>query len=108
MSSEASRDRLTLLVVALLLILAPVVILASTLGFLVITGDLVLGRVTPLEFLELYFIELAIVVTFGYGSYRLMTWLALHRLPTLLDEDEAGEDVEDPTADPELDDDVDG
>lgn len=91
MRSEQSRSRLVLLAYGVLLILAPVVMLAATLGFLVVSGNLVLGRVTPLEFIELYVIELLIFATFGYGLYRLTIWVAEHRLPALLDALEAGE-----------------
>jgi len=94
MASGDSRDRLVLLAYGVFFLIAPAVILAFTLAFLVITGDLVLGRLSLVEFLELYLIDLVIVGAFGYGFYRLTTWIAEHRLPTLLETLAADEQVE--------------
>ena len=85
MSPVDSRDRLVVLAIALLVILAPALVLALTVGFLVFTGDLVLGRVTPLEFLELYIIDLILIAGVGYAVYRLTLWLVENRLPESLD-----------------------
>ena len=74
-----------MLAIALLVILAPALVLALTVGFLVFTGDLVLGRVTPLEFLELYIIDLVLIAGVGYAVYRLTLWLVENRLPESLD-----------------------
>ncbi|WP_299332059.1 hypothetical protein [Haloplanus sp.] len=94
MLSNSSQNRIVFLTLGLLVLLAPVVLLVLTLGFLVITGDLVLGRVTPLEFLELYIIDLVVLVAVGYGVYRLTIWLVAHRLPASLDEldEDVGDD----------------
>ena len=73
------------MVVGLLVVLAPALVLALIVGFLVLTGDLVLGRITPLEFLELYIIDLVLVVGVGYSVYRLTLWLVKDRLPESLD-----------------------
>jgi hypothetical protein len=85
MSPVDSRDRVVVLAIALLVILAPALVLALTVGFLVFTGDLVLGRVTPLEFLELYIIDLVLIAGVGYAVYRLTLWLVKNRLPESLD-----------------------
>ncbi|WP_338741551.1 hypothetical protein [Haloplanus salilacus] len=95
MISLDSQNRIILLVLGLLVLLAPVVLLVLTLGFLVITGDLILGRVTPLEFLELYVIDLAVLLAVGYGVYRLTLWLVAHRIPESLDDLEAAAAAED-------------
>lgn len=92
MPSNSSQNRIVLLVLGLLVLLAPIVLLVLTLGFLVITGDLILGRVTPLQFLELYIIDLLVLVAVGYGVYRLTIWLVAHRLPASLDELEASDE----------------
>jgi hypothetical protein len=94
MPSNNPQNRIAVLTLGLLVLLAPVVLLVLTLGFLVITGDLVLGRVTPLEFLELYIIDLVVLAVVGYGVYRLTIWLVAHRLPESLDEldEDAGDD----------------
>jgi len=85
MAPVESRDRVVVLVIALLVILAPALLLALTIGFLILTGDLVLGRVTPLEFLELYIIDLILIAGVGYAVYRLTLWLVANRLPESLD-----------------------
>lgn len=103
MLSAGSRRRLALILIGLLLVLAPLAILGATFVFLKITGNLVLGRVTTLEFLELYLIDLVIVVSFGYGLYRLLMWLGQHRLPDLLDTLETGADPDERSDPPDLD-----
>jgi hypothetical protein len=85
MSPVDSRDRIVVLVIALLVVLAPALLLALTVGFLVLSGDLVLGRITLLEFLELYIIDLVLIAGVGYAVYRLTLWLVKNRLPESLD-----------------------
>lgn len=85
MISSESRDRLVLLAIALLVLLGPVLILVLTLGALVFFGDLVLGQVTLVEFLELYLLELLLFIGFAYGIYRLNLWLVVHQTPVLSD-----------------------
>lgn len=71
-----SRDRLVVLAIGLAIIFAPVVLIVLTVGFLSITGELVVGNITPLEFVELYLIDLIVFVGLGYGVYRLARRLA--------------------------------
>lgn len=94
MFPNGSRDHVIILAYAVLILFAPVTLLVLTLGFLILTGDLVLGRLTPLEFLELYLLELIVFVGFGYGLYRLTLWVAAHRLPALLDQHEVRDTAE--------------
>lgn len=94
MLSGGSRDRLILLAYALLILFAPIAILTLTLGFLSLTGDIVLGELTPLEFLELYIIELVLIVGFGYGIYRVTLWVVEHRVPVVLDKLDDLDEVE--------------
>lgn len=91
MIPDDPQDRIVFLLLGLLVVLAPIVLLVLTLGFLVITGDLVLGRVTPLAFLELYVIDLTVLLVVGYAVYRLTLWLVTERLPASLEDDEAEE-----------------
>ena len=86
-----SRDRLVLLVAGLLVLFGPVLILAFTLGALAFFGEPALSRLTPVEFLELYLIDLALFAGFGYGIYRLTLWLVEDRLPASLDAIESQE-----------------
>jgi len=85
MAPLGSRDRVVVLAIGLLVILAPALLLALTVGFLVLTGDLLLGRLTLLEFLELYIIDLVLFAVAGYGIYRLTLWTVGNRLPESLD-----------------------
>lgn len=101
MSSDDSRDRVVALAYGVLILLSPAVILVLTLGFLTFTGDLILGRVTPLEFLELYIIELIVLAGFGYGLYRLTLRVAQRRLPVVLDALDVDEVPEDQDGDGE-------
>jgi len=96
MLPDDARDRIILVAYAVLILFTPVVILTLTLGFLSYTGDLVLGRVTPLEFIEIYIIELIVIGGLGYGIYRLTLWVAEHRLPAVLDALEDRDAVETP------------
>lgn len=89
-----SRDHVVVLLIGLLVTLAPALLLALTVGFLVLTGDLVLGRLTPLEFIELYIIDLLLFVGAGYGVYRLTLWTVENRLPASLDALEGRDDEE--------------
>ncbi len=91
-----SRDRIVLLAIALLVLLGPVLILVLTLGALVYFGDLVLGRVTLVEFLELYIIELLLFTGFAYVIYRLTLWLVVHQTPVRSDVTEFRDDVGSP------------
>lgn len=85
MLSPDTRDRLTLLTIGLLVVLGPVLILGFTLGVLVLFGELAIGQLTPIEFLELYVIELLLFVAFAYAIYRLTLWTVINKVPATLD-----------------------
>lgn len=91
-----SREHLVLLGIGLFLLLGPVLILVLTLGALVLFGDLALGRITPVEFLELYILDLILFVVFAYGVYRLTLWMVEHRVPAALDAIESRETAGNP------------
>ncbi|WP_152042566.1 hypothetical protein [Salinigranum salinum] len=97
-----SRDRLVLIAIGLLVLLAPALILVITLSTLVLFGDLALGRLTPVEFLELYLIDLVLFSVLAYGVYRLTLWLVERQVPVTLDSLEPSEDADlsddDPTS----------
>jgi hypothetical protein len=80
-----SRDRLVLIAIGFLVLLAPALILVITLGTLVLFGDLALGRLTPVEFLELYLIDLVLFFVLAYGVYRLTLWLVKRQVPVTLE-----------------------
>jgi len=82
--SEAS-DRLILVLVGLLLLLSPALLLLVTLAFLSITGELVLGRLTTLELIELYLIDFLLVGGILLAMFALLKRLLEHRLGAALD-----------------------
>lgn len=97
-------DRLVVLAIGLLIVLGPVVLLVLTLGFLMLTGDLLVNQVTPIEFLELYVIDLLLFSVFGYGFYRLTLTMVERHLPTsldALDEEDAERDATEASDDAE-------
>jgi|SRR6056297_1089447 len=79
--SDDIPNRILLLAIGVLVVVAPVAILLITLGFLVLAEDLVLGRITLIEFLELYLLDLGLFVAFAYGLYRLTLALVERQLP---------------------------
>ena len=87
-------DKFVILAIGLLVLLAPVVIIATTIGLLIYTGDLILQGVTPLVFIELYLIEIVLLAAFAYGLYRLTRVLVVHQLPSTLDADSGSTDGE--------------
>lgn len=101
MDSPDLRDRITVLAIGLLVLLTPVLFVVLSLEILILSGDIVLSQVTPLEFFELYLVDLALLIGFGYGVYRLTLWLVEHRLPASLDALEAASDEEIVTDDAE-------
>lgn len=80
-----SRDRIAVALIALLVVLTPAVVLTLTLSFLTVTGDIAVGQLTPLELLELYLLDLALLLVVGYLLYRLLLRLVVHDLSASLD-----------------------
>lgn len=80
MSSGDRSNKIVEWAIGFIVFLAPLVILIFTLTFLAYTGDLVRGRVTVLELLELYIFELVLFATFAYALYRLTLRLVERQL----------------------------
>lgn len=80
-----SKDHFTVLMAGLLVLFAPVVILAATFGFLTLVQGYNSSEISIIELAELYVIELVLVVAFGYFVYRLTLYMVEHRLPASLD-----------------------
>lgn len=78
-------DRLVVLFIGVSVLFFPIILLTLTLGFLVFVGDLSFARLSPLELLELYVLELAASAAFAYGLYRLTRRFVTHTLPASLD-----------------------
>ena len=95
MVSSDLQTRLSLLIIGILLIFAPAFFVLLTLEFLILSGDLLLSEVTPLELLELYILDLVFLLLFAYAVYRVTSWTFEHRLPSVLDEFESPEDDSD-------------
>lgn len=91
MPSSDARHRLVLVATALLVILGPVLIIFATLSMLSLFGDLVFSRVSFVEFLELYIVDLILFGGFAFLLYQLMLYLMEDQLPTALTELDAEE-----------------
>lgn len=87
MLSPESQRRVTLVGIGLLLLPGPVAILVLTVGFLLPTGDLIRGRVTPLEFPELSIIDALLFDGLAYGIYRLTLKPVEGELPVTVEPD---------------------
>ena len=85
MDRSSSCHRTVLLAIGLLVLFTPVLLLVITLWFLSLTGDLLLGKITLLELLELYVLDLLLVAGIAFAIYRLMVRLVEHQLPASLD-----------------------
>lgn len=79
MDPPESRNSVVVLLVGLFLLFAPALFVVITLEFLVLSGDITLSEITLLEFLELYLIDLVLLVGFGYTVYRLTLWVVENR-----------------------------
>jgi hypothetical protein len=79
-------DKALVAIIGLLVLLAPALLLGLTLVFLAYIGDTFVQGLSLLEILELYLIELVVVVVFGYGVYKLTKYLVIHQLPASLEE----------------------
>lgn len=81
MVPEDLPDELVVIAIGLVVLLAPAVLIALTVGLLVYTGDLILDGVAPIVFFELYFLEIAVFAAFTYVLYWLTKALVVHQLP---------------------------
>lgn len=93
MDLEDVPDRTLVLIIGLLVLLAPATLLVLTLAFFSFTGDVLVQELTLLEIVELYLLDLVVLVGFSYGLYRVVKLLVVHQLPESLD-DLADEDDE--------------
>lgn len=79
--SSDARDRLVLIGIELLVVLGPVVVLGLTLGILSLLGEVAFGRITAVERVELYIVDLLLLLGFACGIYRLTLRVVRRRLP---------------------------
>lgn len=86
------KNRTILLLVGLLVVLAPVVILAITFSFLTFAAGLEQGEISTIEIVELYAIELVLLTAFAYLVYRLTLYIVEEHLPGALDAVQTGSD----------------
>ncbi len=78
-------DKGTLAVIGVLLLFAPAVLMVVTLVFLQLVHGLAIGELSPLELVELYLIEVALLAAFAYAIVRILRYSTRHSLPTTLD-----------------------
>lgn len=76
-----SKDTFTILLTGLLILFGPVVILAGTITFLTFAQGYDSSEISTVELVELYVLELVLVVVFGYVVYRLTLYMVEQRLP---------------------------
>lgn len=86
------RDRLWMLAAGLLLVTMPAVTLAVAYAVLLATQSAVANRLTPLELMELYLIELAAFAVFGYLLYRLTQYVVHRQVRDVTETDVSGTD----------------
>ena len=105
MVSSDSWNRITVLLVGLLVLFAPALFVIITLEFLILTGEVALTEISLLEFLELYIIDLILLAGFGYGVYRLTLWVTDRPLRESVNELRTDDGpVDEPSEDAQLDD----
>jgi len=71
MTRPTRRNWLVLIAIGLLFIFTPALILIATLEVLFIFGEVDLSNISPLEFFELYLVDLLLLILFAYGIYRM-------------------------------------
>jgi hypothetical protein len=82
---QALLDKGTLVVIGALLLFAPALLIVVTVGFLQLVHEVAITDLTPLELVELYLIEMALLAAFAYVIYRVLRWSTGHRLRAALD-----------------------
>lgn len=83
-------DRGKLLVLAVVLLFAPLVVLGVTMAVLMMTHSLVFGNLSALALVELYLLDLVLLAGFAYVLYRLLfAWVDERYVPDDLDRTEA-------------------
>ncbi|MBO4247426.1 hypothetical protein IL252_06275 [Halomicrobium sp. IBSBa] len=74
MASDGGRSNLKTIALGLAVLFVPALIIVATLEFLILTGDLVLNELTPLQLVELYLIDLVLFAGGAYLLYRLLLY----------------------------------
>ncbi|NLV08709.1 hypothetical protein ACAH01_02510 [Halomicrobium sp. HM KBTZ05] len=74
MGSDGGRSNLKTIALGLAVLFVPALIIVATLEFLILTGDLVLNELTPLQLVELYLIDLVLFAGGAYLLYRLLLY----------------------------------
>lgn len=93
MSRSNLRDRFSLILVGLLVVLMPALVLIITLEVLFLFGEIDLTNLTLLELAELYLVEVVLLALFAVAVYRLTLRTTTGQLPDVLDRlDDSGSD----------------
>lgn len=96
MRPEDDTNRIEIILIGLLLVIAPVVILWFTIGFLRLAGGLLLTELSLLELVELYVLELILFTAGTYLLFRLRRYAVAERLPKAIDESDDHQSDGDP------------
>ncbi|WP_256289238.1 hypothetical protein [Halobellus inordinatus] len=85
------QRRLSIVLIALLVIFTPALILVATLEALFLLGEITLADISALEFIELYLLDLALLVLFVVAVYQITRYVVGEQLPAPLTETETEE-----------------
>lgn len=91
MIDPGRRDWLTLVLIGLAILLMPAVFLLLTLEALILFGDIELADLTLVQLVELYLLDLAVLLAFAYAVYRVTLYAVEEQLPKTLDRIDAEE-----------------
>jgi hypothetical protein len=85
------RKWLTRILIGVLVLFTPVLVLIATLEVLFLFGEIEFSDISLLEFVELYLLDLTILVLFAFGIYRITAYLVEEKLIDELERIEAEE-----------------
>lgn len=74
-----------LLLIGIIVLFAPALFLVVTLEALVLLGDIEFADLTTIELLELYLLDMVLLVGFAYAVYRVTLYIIESHLPDALD-----------------------
>jgi len=79
-----TRRRLSIALIALLVVFTPALILVATLEALFLLGEITLADISALEFIELYLLDLGLLVLFAVAIYQITKYVVGEQLPAPL------------------------
>ena len=83
------RRRLSIVLIALLVVFTPALILVATLEALFLLGEITLSDISTIEFIELYLLDLGLLVLFALAVYQVAKYVVGEQLPAPIAEVES-------------------